>query len=99
MRCQVSQYLESHISPVKTSADTRLLSCYYFVRERDFFNLTFTEVCIVCFFLLFHWITEEDVEQPSSPSVKKTEEEGIIVVHEVNCKVYVKVMNFLLENS
>ncbi|CDP09816.1 unnamed protein product [Coffea canephora] len=35
-------------------------------------------------------VEEEDVEQPSSPSVKKTEEEGIIVVHEVNCKVYVK---------
>ncbi|KAI3701169.1 hypothetical protein L2E82_45816 [Cichorium intybus] len=33
----------------------------------------------------------DDVEQPSSPFVKKTEETGILVVHEVNCKRYVKV--------
>uniref|UniRef100_A0A5B6ZHX1 RanBD1 domain-containing protein n=1 Tax=Davidia involucrata TaxID=16924 RepID=A0A5B6ZHX1_DAVIN len=33
---------------------------------------------------------EDDVERPSSPSVKKTEEKGIIVVHEVKCKLYVK---------
>ncbi|KAL3498761.1 hypothetical protein ACH5RR_041493 [Cinchona calisaya] len=33
---------------------------------------------------------EDDTEQPSSPSVKKTEEKGIIVVHEVRCKLYVK---------
>ncbi|XAR70346.1 hypothetical protein NMG60_11027170 [Bertholletia excelsa] len=33
---------------------------------------------------------EEDLQQPSSPSVKKTEEKGIIVVHEVKCKLYVK---------
>ncbi|KAL3499419.1 hypothetical protein ACH5RR_038512 [Cinchona calisaya] len=33
---------------------------------------------------------EDDAEQPSSPSVKKTEEKGIIVVHEVNCRLYVK---------
>ncbi|KAI3792500.1 hypothetical protein L2E82_06382 [Cichorium intybus] len=33
---------------------------------------------------------EDDVEQPSSPSVKKTEETGILVVHEVKCKLYVK---------
>ncbi|KAL2516794.1 Pleckstrin-like proteiny (PH) domain superfamily protein [Abeliophyllum distichum] len=33
---------------------------------------------------------EEDVEQPSSPSVKKSEEKGINVVHEVKCKLYVK---------
>ncbi|KAK9276219.1 hypothetical protein L1049_005750 [Liquidambar formosana] len=33
---------------------------------------------------------EADLEQPSSPSVKKTEEKGIIVVHEVKCKLYVK---------
>ncbi|XP_010255554.1 PREDICTED: uncharacterized protein LOC104596191 [Nelumbo nucifera] len=32
----------------------------------------------------------DDVEQPSSPSVKKTEEKGISVVHEVKCKLYVK---------
>ncbi|KAF8379406.1 hypothetical protein HHK36_028841 [Tetracentron sinense] len=31
-----------------------------------------------------------DLEQPSSPSVKKTEEKGVIVVHEVKCKLYVK---------
>lgn len=34
---------------------------------------------------------ENDLEQPSSPSVKKTEEKGIIIVHEVKCKLYVKV--------
>ncbi|KAL6556346.1 hypothetical protein OROGR_005634 [Orobanche gracilis] len=33
---------------------------------------------------------EDDFEQPSSPSVKKSHEEGIIVVHEVKCKLYVK---------
>lgn len=37
-------------------------------------------------------IAEDDVKQPSSPSVKKTEEKGIIVVHEVKCKLYVKVI-------
>ncbi|GMP96141.1 hypothetical protein CsSME_00044913 [Camellia sinensis var. sinensis] len=31
-----------------------------------------------------------DLKQPSSPSVKKAEEKGIIVVHEVKCKLYVK---------
>ncbi|KAI3925711.1 hypothetical protein MKX01_003270 [Papaver californicum] len=33
---------------------------------------------------------EDEVEQPSSPSVKKTEVKGIEVVHEVKCKLYVK---------
>ncbi|XP_015690256.1 uncharacterized protein LOC102706736 isoform X2 [Oryza brachyantha] len=33
---------------------------------------------------------DEEPEQPSSPSVKKAEEQGIIVVHEAKCKVYVK---------
>ncbi|KAG2677400.1 hypothetical protein I3843_12G098300 [Carya illinoinensis] len=33
---------------------------------------------------------ENEVEQPSSPSVKKSEEKGIVVVHEVKCKLYVK---------
>ncbi|KAL3362209.1 hypothetical protein AABB24_014870 [Solanum stoloniferum] len=33
---------------------------------------------------------EDEVEQPSSPSVKKTEEKGVTVVHEVKCKLYVK---------
>lgn len=37
-------------------------------------------------------LTEDDVEQPSSPSVKKTEETGVLVVHEVKCKLYVKVI-------
>lgn len=32
------------------------------------------------------------MEQPSSPSVKKTEEKGVTVVHEVKCKLYVKVI-------
>lgn len=36
---------------------------------------------------------ENDMEKPSSPSVKKTEEEGILVVHEVKCKVFVKPEN------
>ncbi|KAK1274239.1 hypothetical protein QJS04_geneDACA010820 [Acorus gramineus] len=35
----------------------------------------------------------DDLEQPSSPSLKKTEEKGITVVHEVKCKVYVKPEN------
>ncbi|KAI3468805.1 hypothetical protein Pfo_025468 [Paulownia fortunei] len=33
---------------------------------------------------------EDDVEQPSSPSVKKSQEKGIIIMHEVKCKLYVK---------
>ncbi|KAL5098903.1 hypothetical protein RYX36_003230, partial [Vicia faba] len=33
---------------------------------------------------------ENDEEQPSSPSVKKSEEKGVTVVHEVKCKLYVK---------
>ncbi|KAF2313223.1 hypothetical protein GH714_009856 [Hevea brasiliensis] len=33
---------------------------------------------------------ENEPEQPSSPSVKKSEEKGIVVVHEVKCKLYVK---------
>ncbi|XP_038687089.1 uncharacterized protein LOC119986551 [Tripterygium wilfordii] len=33
---------------------------------------------------------ENDLQRPSSPSVKKAEEKGIIVVHEVKCKLYVK---------
>ncbi|KAK4389352.1 hypothetical protein Sango_2272200, partial [Sesamum angolense] len=35
-------------------------------------------------------VREDDIEQPSSPSVKKSEEKGIITVHEVKCKLYVK---------
>uniref|UniRef100_A0A7N0U2U1 RanBD1 domain-containing protein n=1 Tax=Kalanchoe fedtschenkoi TaxID=63787 RepID=A0A7N0U2U1_KALFE len=33
---------------------------------------------------------ETEPEQPSSPSLKKTEEEGVTVVHEAKCKLYVK---------
>ncbi|KAJ0049669.1 hypothetical protein Pint_16036 [Pistacia integerrima] len=33
---------------------------------------------------------EDELPQPSSPSVKKSEEKGIVVVHEVKCKLYVK---------
>ncbi|KAL6181925.1 hypothetical protein ACLB2K_048573 [Fragaria x ananassa] len=33
---------------------------------------------------------DNDVKQPSSPSVKKSEEKGVVVVHEVKCKLYVK---------
>ncbi|KAL5181870.1 Nuclear pore complex protein Nup50 [Glycine soja] len=33
---------------------------------------------------------ENELEQPSSPSVKKSEEKGVVVVHEVKCKLYVK---------
>ncbi|KAL3647220.1 hypothetical protein CASFOL_008188 [Castilleja foliolosa] len=33
---------------------------------------------------------EDDVERPSSPSLKKSQEQGIVVVHEVKCKLYVK---------
>ncbi|CAL9130586.1 uncharacterized protein LOC135627743 isoform X1 [Musa acuminata AAA Group] len=33
---------------------------------------------------------EDDQKKPSSPSLEKAEEKGIIVVHEAKCKVYVK---------
>ncbi|XP_028799206.1 uncharacterized protein LOC114754587 isoform X2 [Neltuma alba] len=33
---------------------------------------------------------EDELKQPSSPSVKKSEEKGVVVVHEVKCKLYVK---------
>ncbi|KAL5748654.1 hypothetical protein ACOSQ2_025951 [Xanthoceras sorbifolium] len=33
---------------------------------------------------------EDELPQPSSPSVKKSEEKGIVLVHEVKCKLYVK---------
>ncbi|KAL5727738.1 hypothetical protein ACHQM5_000897 [Ranunculus cassubicifolius] len=33
---------------------------------------------------------DDEVEKPSSPSVKKSEEKGIVVVHEVKCKLYIK---------
>ncbi|KAL6651227.1 hypothetical protein ACP70R_010152 [Stipagrostis hirtigluma subsp. patula] len=33
---------------------------------------------------------DAEPEQPSSPSVKKAEEKGIVVIHEAKCKVYVK---------
>ncbi|XP_042422415.1 uncharacterized protein LOC122010094 isoform X2 [Zingiber officinale] len=33
---------------------------------------------------------EDDLEKPSSPSLERTEEKGIVVVHEVKCKLYVK---------
>ncbi|KAJ8767619.1 hypothetical protein K2173_018177 [Erythroxylum novogranatense] len=33
---------------------------------------------------------ENELQQPSSPSVKKSEEMGVIVVHEVKCKLYVR---------
>ncbi|CAN1253605.1 hypothetical protein LINPERPRIM_LOCUS8357 [Linum perenne] len=32
----------------------------------------------------------DELPKPSSPSVKKAEEEGVVVVHEVKCKLYVK---------
>lgn len=32
----------------------------------------------------------DDAEQPGSPSLKRSEEKGICVVHEVKCKLYVK---------
>ncbi|KAL9231047.1 hypothetical protein vseg_006317 [Gypsophila vaccaria] len=33
---------------------------------------------------------DDEPEQPSSPSLKKSEEEGIAVVHETKCKLFVK---------
>uniref|UniRef100_A0A6M2EM70 RanBD1 domain-containing protein n=1 Tax=Populus davidiana TaxID=266767 RepID=A0A6M2EM70_9ROSI len=33
---------------------------------------------------------ENELEQPGSPSVKKSVEKGIVTVHEVKCKLYVK---------
>lgn len=47
-------------------------------------------VYIMHFIFLF---IENELEQPSSPSVKKSEEKGIVVVHEVKCKLYVKVFS------
>ncbi|PKA47750.1 hypothetical protein AXF42_Ash014527 [Apostasia shenzhenica] len=35
-------------------------------------------------------IEEGEIEQPSSPSLKKAEEKGVTTVHEANCKVYIK---------
>ncbi|RRT52599.1 hypothetical protein B296_00033961 [Ensete ventricosum] len=35
--------------------------------------------------------TEDDQKKPTSPSLEKVEEKGIVVVHEAKCKVYVKV--------
>ncbi|THU55090.1 hypothetical protein C4D60_Mb11t02890 [Musa balbisiana] len=39
---------------------------------------------------------EDDQKKPSSPSLEKAEEKGIIVVHEAKCKVYVKVGKILV---
>lgn len=36
---------------------------------------------------------ENEPEQPSSPSLKKIEEKGVVVVHEVKCRVYMKAEN------
>jgi nuclear pore complex protein Nup50 len=36
-------------------------------------------------------LSDAEPEKPSSPSVKKAEEKGVVVVHETKCKVYVKV--------
>ncbi|KAE8677997.1 Pleckstrin domain superfamily protein isoform 2 [Hibiscus syriacus] len=33
---------------------------------------------------------DNELPKPSSPSVKKSEEKGVVVVHEVKCKLYVK---------
>jgi nuclear pore complex protein Nup50 len=33
---------------------------------------------------------DEEEQKPSSPSVKKSEEIGVVVVHEAKCKVYIK---------
>uniref|UniRef100_A0A2P2KU64 Uncharacterized protein n=1 Tax=Rhizophora mucronata TaxID=61149 RepID=A0A2P2KU64_RHIMU len=38
---------------------------------------------------------DNELQQPSSPSVKKSEEKGIVVVHEVKCKLYIKVIVIL----
>ncbi|XP_068635459.1 uncharacterized protein [Aristolochia californica] len=33
---------------------------------------------------------EDDVQQPSSPSLTKAAEKGVVVVHEAKCKLYIK---------
>ena len=38
-------------------------------------------------------LPENELQQPGSPSVKKSEEKGIVTVHEVKCKLYVKVID------
>lgn len=54
----------------------------------DYFLFNYWNICNA-------WI-ENELDQPTSPSLKKTEEKGVIVVHEVKCKVYVKVIIFFL---
>jgi len=44
-------------------------------------------------------VSENEEEQPSSPSVKKSEEKGVVVVHEVKCKLYVKVCFLIIRES
>ncbi|CAI0471597.1 unnamed protein product [Linum tenue] len=51
-----------------------------------------------CFEIYFNGLTEatficipgDELPQPGSPSVKKVEEKGVAVVHQVKCKLYVK---------
>lgn len=43
-------------------------------------------------------VSENEEEQPSSPSVKKSEEKGVSVVHEVKCKLYVKVCFLIIRH-
>ncbi|URD80149.1 RanBP1 domain containing protein [Musa troglodytarum] len=54
----------------------------------------FMKALIVDFHVLHVDITafgiEDDQKKPSSPSLEKAEEKGIVVVHEAKCKVYVK---------
>ncbi len=62
-----------------------------------FSSLTFFFSCSDILIYIMHFIIlfiENELEKPSSPSVKKSEEKGIVVVHEVKCKLYVKVFSY-----
>jgi nuclear pore complex protein Nup50 len=53
----------------------------------------------LCVFVLYvdikqpFLLPENELQQPGSPSVKKSVEKGIVTVHEVKCKLYVKVID------
>jgi hypothetical protein len=54
---------------------------------------------LLCVFVLYvdikqpFLLPENELQQPGSPSVKKSVEKGIVTVHEVKCKLYVKVID------
>lgn len=63
----------------------------WFLRKIFFMDLFILFIVYIMHFIFL--FIENELEQPSSPSVKKSEEKGIVVVHEVKCKLYVKVFS------